>query len=254
LLDVETLRGVTAQHANDFLSGAVRSHRSGDDWRAPSASLLGGRRASLRTLFMTARHLGLADGDPTLDIKVPTRGGYRRRPLTDDEELIGRQASRMSLFDLRNPAVWALGQASAMPAEIGRVRVSDVHLTEGFVALSGTKDRRARCGPLTSWGCEQLSARIAEMEARSDDLVVYQGVGGRDRPHAAIGMRIREILNIAGFRQAETTAASLAAWRARQIFEETGLIQNAAALLGVNSLDRAARLLGWRWADEPTHF
>ncbi|MDP9335736.1 MAG: hypothetical protein M3Q30_20850, partial [Actinomycetota bacterium] len=76
--------------------------------------------------------------------------------------------------------------------------------------------------------------------------------GGLDRPDAAIGMKIIEIYTIAGIRQPGITPSSLPAWRARQTFNDTGRIQDAADVLGVGSLDRAAKIIGWRWRDEPT--
>ena len=38
--------------------------------------------------------------------------------------------------------------------------------------------------------------------------------------------------------------ASVAAWAGRAVFERTGRIEDAAAAMGVRSLDRAARLIG----------
>ncbi len=252
LLGVRSLRDVTDEHAGAFLRSAVRDRHARDDWHDPSTAVIGSRRTAVRTLFMTARHLGLADSDPTLDIKVAPKPGRSTRSLTDEEETLGRYASRMSFFDTRNPVIWALGQASAMPAESGRVVVGDVDLDHGRVWLKGTKDRRARYGYLTAWGHEQLVQRLAELDGDRSRRVAYDGRGGLDRPDAAIGMKIIEIYTIAGIRQPGITPSSLPAWRARQTFNDTGRIQDAADVLGVGSLDRAAKIIGWRWRDEPT--
>ncbi len=247
LLDVGSLRDTTPEHAHTFLYGAVRGRHRRDDYREPSPSVVTWRRTAVRTLFMTARHLGLAESDPTLDIKVPPKNGTSRRALTTEEELLGRYASRMSFDDTRNPTIWALGQATAMPAEIGRGHVADVDLPARRVWLHGTKDRGARFGPLSDWGCEQLAARLDVLDHDPDAPLVYDGAGGLDRAASAVGVTMIEIFTIAGIRQPDLTPASLPAWRARERFNETGHIEAAAQLLGVTSLDRAAKMIGWRW-------
>jgi integrase/recombinase XerC len=57
------------------------------------------------------------------------------------------------------------------------------------------------------------------------------------------------LLTHAGLGEApDVRPSSVAAWAGRRIFEETGRIDVAAQRLGMRSLDRAARFIGWDWA------
>ena len=42
---------------------------------------------------------------------------------------------------------------------------------------------------------------------------------------------------------------SVAAWAGRQLLDATGRVDAVARLLGVRSLDRAARIAAWDWAE-----
>jgi len=44
--------------------------------------------------------------------------------------------------------------------------------------------------------------------------------------------------------------ASVAAWAGRKVFDTTGSIEEAARVLGVRSLDRAARLIALDWSED----
>ena len=52
-------------------------------------------------------------------------------------------------------------------------------------------------------------------------------------------------------REPDVRPGSVVAWAGRRIFEETGSIEEVARRLGIRSLDRAARLIGWGWAPRP---
>jgi integrase/recombinase XerC len=51
------------------------------------------RRSTLRLLFRTARDLGLAEGDPTMDVVLPSRTNEAARLLTDLEVQRCRRAA-----------------------------------------------------------------------------------------------------------------------------------------------------------------
>jgi integrase/recombinase XerC len=252
LLDVPSLRDATVQHAETFMNGAVRGRAGREPWREPSPATVRLRRTALRTLYMIARHLGLAENDPTLDLRVAGTIGLSTRPLTDEEETLGRIASRMSFFDTRGPAIWALGQATATMAEAGRVQVLDVEVDRGRVRLCGTKKREPRWGCLSVWGQEQIAQRIAEIGGDADRYVVYDGNGGLDRPDSAVSNKLIEIFNVGGIRHHGVRPGSLPAWAGRRVFEESGRIEEVARALGVRSLDIAAEIIGWGWRDDAT--
>ncbi len=111
--DVEDLRSVTPSMTAAF----VRSPSSDGD---PTSSVLHLRRTAVRICFRVARDLGLADGDPTLDLELPAREPGSLRPLTDEEVTLCRFASVASLDETRLPAAWALVEATARtPSCIG---------------------------------------------------------------------------------------------------------------------------------------
>jgi integrase/recombinase XerC len=132
----------------------------------PSVATMYLRRSVLRLLFRTARELGLADHDPTIDVVLPPRSSLRVRPLSDEEVALCRAASRHSLSATRLPAAWALAEASARSAELGHVRAADVDLDGGRVWLHGSSKVEPRWAPLTDWGVAQVARRLA---ARADD-------------------------------------------------------------------------------------
>jgi hypothetical protein len=44
--------------------------------------------------------------------------------------------------------------------------------------------------------------------------------------------------------------ASIAGWAGRRVFEESGRVEDAARVLGVRSLDSAARMIGLDWVGD----
>ena len=53
----------------------------------------------------------------------------------------------------------------------------------------------------------------------------------------------------AGVSGPDVTARSVTAWAGWQVLEQTGRIEDVAKRLGPASLDNAAALLGYQWAD-----
>jgi len=51
-------------------------------------------RTAVRTLYRTLRHLNFADGDPTLDLGLPSCGLRVARPLTDEEVTLSRASAQ----------------------------------------------------------------------------------------------------------------------------------------------------------------
>ena len=130
----------------------------------PGTATMHNRRTSLRLLFRTARRLGLAGGDPTLDLVLPPRAVGAYRPLTDDEVELCRDAALWWMSSQRFAAVWALAEATARGGELGAVRVRDVDLDRQRVWLSGSKLVEPRNVTLTNWGCDALQRRLATLE------------------------------------------------------------------------------------------
>ena len=148
LEDVEHLADVTPAQATQFVRETVAI---GGGWGDPSPSTMRGRRNAVRLCLRTARQLHLVPSafDPTADIVLPGRMTRSKRPLSDDEELLGRLAADGTLAPTRRPAAWALGQASAVAGELLAACVRDLDLTAKRVWLHGTANRE----PRTAVGC-----------------------------------------------------------------------------------------------------
>src|SRR5207302_9715474 len=91
------------------------------------------RRSALRLYFRTLRQIGVAVGDPTQDLVLPPRSCLAVRPLMDDEIVVCRSFSLQTLTATRQPAAWALAEATARTSEIPHIVVSDVDLPGGRV-------------------------------------------------------------------------------------------------------------------------
>jgi len=214
---------------------------------APSPATMHARRSAVRLLFRTGRRLGLCVSDPTLDVVLPPRSGLRARPLTDDEVALCRSASLYSLDATRLPAAWALAEATVRSGELAGVRVTHVDLDNARVWIAGSSRTEPRWGVLSTWGCKQLGRRLETLGDAS--LVVYAGAGSAESRQASSCQAIHETLVRAGLTgEADVRPVSVAAWAGRAAFERTGRVEDAARVLGVRTLDRAAAVIGWDWS------
>jgi integrase/recombinase XerC len=241
---------ITEQHAHDFIHEAVMR---GDVPGSPGVGTQHTRRVAVRLVIKTARHLHLVDSgfDPTVDITLPPRSSLASRPLTDDEELLGRSAATGTLTPTRRAAAWALGQASAVAGEQLTATIGDLRLDEGRVWLHGTRKRQDRWGILTEWGIEQLALRVKMLVADggtpNSPLIRGKNASRRSGQTQSCNA-ISEVLKLASLdREHGVSPASLANWRGRQIFDDTGRIEEAARALGIGSLDSTAAAIGHEW-------
>jgi hypothetical protein len=108
--DVDMLDAVTPEMVSLF----VHAKNSAGE---PSVATMHIRRAALRMFFRVARmHLGF-DSDPTLDLALPPKSTLAARPLTEEEIALGRSYSLHTLTVTRQPAAWALCEATAITAD-----------------------------------------------------------------------------------------------------------------------------------------
>ena len=240
--DVRSISEITAVEAKAFIGATT-------PFGEPAVSTTHLRRSVLRILFRTARCLGLAHSDPTLDLVLPARTTSSARPLTDEEVALCRTASLHSLTATRLPAAWALAESSARTSELGLIRVDDVDLESDRVWLPGSTRVEARWAPLTGWGCIQLERRLRRAPADPARPLVYDGDSGSDyHRQAASCVAVTETMRRAGVAgEPDVRPVSVAAWAGRRVLAETGQIEEVARRLGVRSLDRAAALIGWDW-------
>jgi integrase/recombinase XerC len=245
--DIHSLVGVTRAMASAF----VRAPSA--DGTSPSASAMHLRRNALRLLYRSARSRGLAFGDPTLDLVLPPRSPWRTRPLKDDEVALCRSVSQWSLADTRRASVWAVAEATGRSGELPYVRRRDVDLDHHKVWLRGGKTTAERWGHLTDWGISALARRMDRIGVGGDTPVLYEGGDKSDAGQVSGCIALRDVFERAGVSSDPgVRPASVAAWAGRKALEETGRIDVVAQRLGMRSLDRTARFIGWSLSELET--
>ena len=206
------------------------------------------RRTAVRMLFRVARGLGLAEGDPTLDLDLPARAPGHCRALTDEEVGLCRYASVSSLEETRLPAAWALAEATARTSELSEILASDVDLRAGRVWFRGATFVEPRWGQLSEWGRVQVERRIRALCGSESRPLTYDGRGTGHARQAAACIAISSTIARAGLSDdPELRPLSVTAWAGRQILAAEGRIEMVARRLGMRSLDRTVRLIGFDW-------
>jgi integrase len=244
--------GVGRTSLSEVTGNDVRLFVEADAASGPvSVSTMHLRRSLVRLVFRTGRSLGLVEGDPTLDVILPRRSSGRVRALDDAEVAVCRSAALHSLTSTRLAAAWALAEASARTAELPRLSIGDLDLDGGRVWIHGTARTIPRWGLLSAWGIVQLERHLRGVPcAARDQLLVYRGSGSAGSRQASACIAITEVLTRAGLAgEPDVRPLSVTAWAGRQILDETGRIEGVARRLGLRSLDRAARLIGFDWDD-----
>jgi integrase/recombinase XerC len=135
---------------------------------------------------------------------------------------------------------------------MARTRVSHVQLDAVRVFISGGSRTAARWGYLTEWGVTQLDRRLRTIKDLSGDSpLIYAGRGEAEGAQASSCAAISAILIRAGLgREPDIGPGSVAAWAGAEAHCRGMPIEYVARMLGVRSLDRAARIICWDWLDE----
>ena len=94
----------------------------------------------------TQRQLGVYDGDSRIDLALAPRSFLAVRPLTDDEIVVCRSFSLQTLTATRQPAAWALAEATAPTSENHHILVSDLDFTNSRVWIHGRLQGGASVG------------------------------------------------------------------------------------------------------------
>ena len=148
---IGALAEVQLDDASDFVHSRLESGLPA------SVAVLHNRRAALRLMFRVARRLGLAEIDPTLDLRLPPKSFAATRPLDDDEVELCRDVAQWA--SAQAAIAWALAEATARGAEIAAITSDDIDLDAGTVDIKGGKRTVARIGTLSEWGLETLLQR-----------------------------------------------------------------------------------------------
>jgi integrase/recombinase XerC len=244
---IRLLEDVSPGDVQGFLSAPI----GGPSGLAPpSVATSHLRRSAVRLLFRVLRRLEVVDHDPTLDLVLPPRSSLHARPLTDDEIALCRSYSLRTLTETRCPAAWALAEASARTSEIPRITFADLELDTSRVWIPGSAKTEPRFGRLTAWGVTQLHRRRELVDAPCDSWpVIYAGSEPTNSGQASACAAISHTLTRSGLsKERDVRPISVAAWAGARVLHDTGRIEDAARALGLRSLDRTARILGWDWS------
>ena len=162
-------------------------HAVSPDGHAPSVATSHLRRSAVRMLFRALREHGVVDHDPTLDVLLPPRTSLRARPLCDDEIALGRSFSFQTLRDSRQPAAWALAEATVRTSELSQVTVADLDLEAGTVHIAGSTKTQPRVGVLTRVGRRSAGStgRVLRSGRARRNVVVYEGDGSLESRQAS---------------------------------------------------------------------
>ena len=221
----------------------------------PSVATSHLRRSAVRLLFRVLREHRLVEHDPTLDVRVAGAFVAAARPLTDDEIALGRSFSAETLGETRRPAAWAFAEATARTSELSAIRVGDLDLDAGRSGLLGARRPRP-VGVISASGASSPRSTRSPSSKRATPDVSLRLRRRRERREPT-GVVVRSDLRDAAPRR--TRRASPTCGRSRsprglgaQSSSETGRIEAVARALGMRSLDRAARLIGWDWTTPDT--
>lgn len=245
---VEFLESSSAAALDDVGSDVVSAFveaRLGSGLSA-SPSTRRNRLWGVRLLFRAARERGLVSIDPTFGLTVRVDRSVITRPLMDAEVEACRELAWWS--SSRVGALWALAETTCRGAELPVVEAGHVDLNSGVVTLPGSSRVSARKGRLSEWG---MVAVERQLRFSSAGTLVYSGSGSSNAGQVSTCRALGNVLTRSGLGgDRRVRPSSIAGWAGRKVFDESGRVEDAARVLGVRSLDSAARMIGLEWASD----
>jgi integrase/recombinase XerC len=240
--DIRDLRGVGREQAETFINQPIITGRG---TRKPSFPTRRNRRLAMRRAYMILRTLGYKLLDPTIDVVLPSPSAGKSRACSDSELERLRKAIQPDLYGISHSSLLALAEAGATNTEISSLTMSAVDLGAGSVRLHGTHRTRSRTNPLTTWGLAVLEHRA---EHAQPDEPIVRNADGNAASTAVVSQYFDLILSFARVYGRRLTIDSVRYWGARQAYERTGRVEDAAYFLGNVSLNTTATgiCLDWR--------
>jgi integrase/recombinase XerC len=109
-----------------------------------------------------------------------------------------------------------------------------------------------RWGYLTDWGQVQIARHHRSVsDAAPADRILPGGRPGSALAQSTAVGTITRTLRDAGLHTLDgVRPSSVAAWAGWIVFEQTRRIEIVAKCLGLRSLDRTARFIGWDWSND----
>lgn len=244
-------KGFGVEHIDEVTPALVEQFvRAKGNTGDPALATMHIRRAALRMLFRIARLEFGCEGDPMLDLVLPPRTVLTTRPLDEHEVVLGRSYSLKTFTAIRQPAAWALGEATATTAEMPFITIDDLELEHAHgprVWLHGSNKRIDRWGLLDDWGATQIERHASSLKNTRN--LIYNGNGQKQfAAQISCCNAIKETLVRAGLdKEADIRTASLAAYAGRIALAESDSIEETARRLGIRSLDAAAAFINYVW-------
>ncbi|MBB2924091.1 site-specific integrase [Cellulomonas cellasea] len=253
--EISLLADVGVEIVDSFVRARGRDRRGAVSDAA--ASTMQVRRAVLRAFYRTARDLHLTWDDPARDIALPARPGSATRPLREDEtELLWMHAWSEGRLR-RHAATVALMLSGVHSGEVGHIGLGDVDVEARTVYAHGSVKFLPRVLDVEPRYMDALAARgdalLARLPGVAPECVVLatKSEGSDGQKQARVCTTIKEALRRAGLADdPQVRPTSLTAVPARAVFDASGRIDLAAGLLGLSSLDTAARAIAWDWRGE----
>jgi integrase/recombinase XerC len=241
-------RGITLMRDIDrqLIEAFVGAHTLNN--RVPAPSTMRTRRAALRYLFFKVELFGFDVDVRVVNVPVPQPEPSGPRWLTAAESERCRWAATGTVVATRYPLILGFAESGVATGEIGWIRGREVDLAAGTVAVPATLKGFARTIPLTDWAVEQLQLADRRGLLHPDGFVAVERDSSHDVRRTSVTAVLTEILERGGLRgQPGIEPRSFAATAGRRILQNSARIDFVALALGLDSLDRAAVLIGFDW-------
>jgi integrase/recombinase XerC len=244
---VGTLAAATAKDATGFVHAPTKRGAP------PAVHTMHLRRTVLRSMYRTLHDLGADVEDLTAFMDLPSRWYRTQRPVTDAELHQLRTTAAARRGDPPPGAVLlALAEAGATTAELTMLRWDAIG-SDATVALPGVTRVLPRAVPLTEWGHATITRAMRDGANPSALVIATTSTKppGTQPAIAAMTNRLRQLLRAADLHTTEGIGPrSIRLWAGVRAYRQTGRIEDAAAVLGMRALDRAAAAICLHRLDE----
>jgi hypothetical protein len=178
------------------------------------------------------------------------------RPLNECEADLCR-AVAWTYLDTRLAAATALGFCGAGTADIGNMTSLHIDLDDGSLILPGSRQiEQRRVAIAGEWEYQVLAHRYKMLQdlGSPTNLGFVVNRGGSDASRqAGAAIALSKILQVAGYAKDKgLKPGSFQNWAGVSVFDQTADITAVAKLLGLKSLDSAARAIDLDWRTDTT--
>jgi hypothetical protein len=215
---------------------------------APTVSVQHVRSCAVRACFATGRLLGVATAVPAYVGHGSGGWGSGGRPLNDVEATDLRSTAYGQRGTRRGVAA-AVALSGAGTADAGNMTPHHVDLQDNVLWLPGSHTIPARKVAIPGqWEYDMLKWRLKDLArwggSGAKGLVVSR-TGTPANHQAGASTALSEMLSMARIHDPDVRPASIQRYAALVYFESSANPADAMRLLGVSSLDAAARAIGW---------